>query len=245
MNTAPSTTDQVTTDQDTAGTATTDLPTSAASSSQTSSPDDARESLRERKKHATRKAIEDAAWDLFAERGYAATSVDDIAARADIAPRTFFRYFRTKEEVLYGEFDAAMEEFASAFRSRPTDEPIFASLQAAMEITSRSYQKDRLKMVERHEIQKRAGMQDLGESIKQRFVKAITDLVLEREQDNPEGELIARLVAGTVVTCQTVANDYWLEHGATSDLHDVGNHCMELLFSSFGALERQLARSKR
>ena len=205
---------------------------------------DQAESLRERKKQATRKAIEDAAWELFAERGYAETSVDDIAARADIAPRTFFRYFRTKEEVLYGEFDAAMEGFAAAFRGRPADEPIFTSLQAAMEITSRSYQKDRAKMIERHEIQRRAGMQDVGESVKQRFITAIADLVREREADNPEGELLARLVAGTVVTCQTVASEYWLEHGATDDLHDVGQHCMELLFSSFGVIGNQAARAR-
>jgi len=206
--------------------------------------DDAHESLRERKKHATRKAIEDAAWELFGERGYAETSVDDIAARAGIAPRTFFRYFRTKEEVLYGEIDDALAQFAIAFRARPLDEPVFASLQAAMATTSRLYQKDRAKMIERHEIQRRAGIQDLGESVKQRFITAIAGLVRERESDNPDGELIARLVAGTVVTCQTVANEYWLENGATEELHDVGDHCLELLFSSFGAVATEAAPAR-
>lgn len=193
------------------------------------------ESLRERKKHATRKAIEDAAWELFAERGYAATSVDDIAARAEIAPRTFFRYFRTKEDVLYGEYDEAMEAFAVAFRARPKDEPIFTSLELAMEETSREHQKDRSRMVERHELQREAGMVEAGESIKHRFINHIADLVREREADNPDGELLARLVSGTIVTCQTVANEYWLETGATDDLHDVGKHCMHLLFSTIGA----------
>jgi AcrR family transcriptional regulator len=192
-------------------------------------------SLRERKKNATRKAIEDAAWELFAERGYAATSVDDIAARADVAPRTFFRYFRTKEDVLYGEYDEAMEAFAVAFRARPRDEPIFTSLERAMEETSREHQKDRSRMVERHELQREAGLAETGESIKQRFISHIADLVREREADNPDGELLARLVAGTIVTCQSVANEYWLETGATDDLHDVGKHCMRLLFATIGA----------
>ena len=95
-------------------------------------------SLRERKKSATRRAIEDAAWELFSERGYAETSVDEIAERAGVAPRTFFRYFPTKEAVLYGEADEALAALADEFRSRPADEPLGVSLVAAIEqITSR------------------------------------------------------------------------------------------------------------
>ena len=193
------------------------------------------ESLRERKKHATRQAIEDAAWALYAERGYAATSIDDIAARADIAPRTFFRYFRTKEETLYGEFDDAMELFASAFRARPADEPVFTSLLAAVEAVSAASQKDRKKMIERWTLQKEAGVAEAGESIRQRFIEQIAELVREREGDHPDGELTARLIAGTLVTCQSVANEYWLESGASGSLHDVGNRCIGLLLAALGA----------
>ena len=61
--------------------------------------------LRQRKKESSRRAIEDAAWELFAEQGYEETSINDIAERADVAPRTFFRYFPTKEAVIYPQFD--------------------------------------------------------------------------------------------------------------------------------------------
>ncbi len=54
-------------------------------------------------------AIEDAAWELFAEQGYDETSINDIAERANVAPRTFFRYFPTKEAVMYPEFDELLE----------------------------------------------------------------------------------------------------------------------------------------
>jgi len=187
-------------------------------------------SLRERKKSATRQAIEDAAWALFAERGYEATSVNDIAARADVAPRTFFRYFPTKEAVLYGELDDALERFADTFRGRPTDEPVLESLTASVETMAAAFQKDRKRMIQRFEIQHRATTgAEPGEYARERFQALVYELVMEREQGQPDCELRARLVTGLLTMVQSVANDHWLAHGGDDDLHEVGTHCVALL----------------
>jgi AcrR family transcriptional regulator len=89
--------------------------------------------LRERKKAKTRAAIRAHAMRLFDEQGYAATTVDQIAAAADVSQSTFFRYFPTKEDVvLTDDYDPQM---VAALRAQPADlNPITAVRLAFLEI---------------------------------------------------------------------------------------------------------------
>jgi AcrR family transcriptional regulator len=77
--------------------------------------------LRERKKRATRTAIHDAGMDLFASQGFARTTIDQIAEAADVSRATVFSYFPTKEEIVFGEGGAAIDDLAARLRDRPGD----------------------------------------------------------------------------------------------------------------------------
>ncbi len=86
--------------------------------------------LRERKKARTRAAIQAHALRLFAERGYAATTVEQIAAAAEVSQSTFFRYFPTKEDVvLHDRFDPLL---LAAFEAQPAELTPVAAVRAAI-----------------------------------------------------------------------------------------------------------------
>ena len=94
--------------------------------------------IRERKKQRTRQALRQAALELFQERGFEATTIADITAAADVAPRTFFSYFPTKEDVVLDEgpqrFDQLLQQ---TLRQRPHGEPLLAAFRrAALQIAA-------------------------------------------------------------------------------------------------------------
>jgi AcrR family transcriptional regulator len=83
---------------------------------------------RERKKQRTREQIVEAAFKLFAERGFQATTVAEIAAAADIAPRTFFAYFPSKEAVVFHDFDGLFASLKETIEGRPEAETAIDAL---------------------------------------------------------------------------------------------------------------------
>jgi AcrR family transcriptional regulator len=80
------------------------------------------QSLRERKKQQTRKAIRDAAMRLFLEHGFDRVSVAEVARAADVSEQTVFNYFPTKEDLVYERMDTFEQELLAAVRERPAGE---------------------------------------------------------------------------------------------------------------------------
>src|SRR3954447_25147849 len=78
--------------------------------------------LRERKKQRTRETIAHAARQLFAERGYHATTLPDIAEAADVSTRTIFAYFPSKEDILFSDFSLMKDALAKALAERDEGE---------------------------------------------------------------------------------------------------------------------------
>jgi AcrR family transcriptional regulator len=86
--------------------------------------------LRERKKRRTRAAIERAALELFAERGFHATTLNEIAEAAEVAPSTLHAYFPSKEVILFAPMDAVVETARTRVVRRPDAEGTVPALLA-------------------------------------------------------------------------------------------------------------------
>jgi AcrR family transcriptional regulator len=82
------------------------------------------ESLRDRRKRRTAEAIVAGALELFEARGFERTTVDQIAAAADISRRTFFRYFADKEELFFAEDEQPLEVIRQTLDEAPAGEPV-------------------------------------------------------------------------------------------------------------------------
>lgn len=88
--------------------------------------------LRERKRAANRAATVDAAYALFVERGYDRVTIGDICEAADIAPRTFFRYFSGKEDVIAEPFRRLANEILDGISAAPPETPDAEALAGAL-----------------------------------------------------------------------------------------------------------------
>ncbi len=80
----------------------------------------------------SRAQLEQVCLTMFAARGFDVTSVDDIAAAAGIGRRTFFRYFKSKNDVVWGDFDTQLDQFTQWFRACPPEMPVRAAIRAGV-----------------------------------------------------------------------------------------------------------------
>jgi AcrR family transcriptional regulator len=99
--------------------------------------------LWDKKKERTRQAIVKAAMRLFAKRGFDRVTVEDIARAADVAPRTFFRYFPAKEEVLFDESAEHCRRFLDVLDTQPMTASPFEAVHGAMHAIVPTYEPDR------------------------------------------------------------------------------------------------------
>jgi AcrR family transcriptional regulator len=155
-------------------------------------------SLRERKKARTRASIREHAVRLFQEKGYQETTVEQIAAAAEVSPSTFFRYFPTKEDVvLQDDMDLRLLEMLS---KQPADMAPLAAIRAAVREAVSSFGEAEMAQLQAStelmmsvpEIRARA-MDEFA-----RTIEVIAEAVGQRAGRSPR-DMAVRVFAGAVV----------------------------------------------
>jgi len=186
---------------------------------------------RERKKHQTRQALEDTAWQLFTEQGYDATTITDITDRVDVAERTFFRYFDNKEAVLFGGWREDLNGLAATIRDRPHQEPPWDALRGAVLAVAEQYEADR----ERNMIRARL-MTDIPtvsgyqrQVILPTWEDVLATALAQRLGVEHDGDLRPHAFAGAAVAAIHAAVVNWLNAGGHPSLKTLVGSAMDLL----------------
>jgi len=151
--------------------------------------------LRERKKQRTRQAIIDAAFKLFAERGYERTTVADIAGAADIAPRTFFGYFAAKEDVVFFDFERVFAGLQERLTSREPGETAIDAMRAWIAaVLAETDFDDPVERLQRELIRTTPALREHDRALMSRFEAALGEAVAS-DLGADQGPLRPKMVA--------------------------------------------------
>lgn len=175
--------------------------------------------------------LRDAALELFAGRGYEATTVADIAERAGLTARTFFRYFADKREVLFGGSATLLDEVTRAARSAPADASPIETVAAALDAFAATVGQDRSWSRRR-----RAVIDSTPELLERELVKLATmshrlaDVLRERGVPDPDAALVAEAGLGVL----RVAFDTWTATADGPPLDEIMRSSLERLRAAVG-----------
>ncbi len=175
----------------------------------------------------------DAAYALFRERGYAATTMDDVAERAGLSRRTAFRYFETKEALVFPEREARLAILAELLRPAAGETP-FRTVRRACLALGRRYQDERAQMLAQYAIVRDEPALLGREMVLDRaFEQAIEDAFAAGAATSRQHR-IARVRAAAVVGAVRATLREWLEGGATADIARLGRETFDALAEGFG-----------
>lgn len=192
--------------------------------------------LRARKKLQTRQRIEAAAFELFQQSGFDGTTIEAIAAEADIAPRTFFYYFPTKEHVVLADYEGRLDRIVEQLSERPDTEHPWAALRASFVVVAADYDAERDQLVRRFQImatnpsvyarslQLQAGWED-----------ALAATLAERMGCDAEN-LGPRLLASSALSALRSSQHHWIATGQQSRLPTLVEQCFDQLDTGLAEL---------
>jgi AcrR family transcriptional regulator len=193
--------------------------------------DPAAPTRRERKKLETRQALEQAALRLFAERGYEQTTVEEIAEAADVAVRTFFRYFSSKQDVLFGD---VVKDRVSRLRTelavRPRRESPIKSITTVMDLLDVAGEDEEEQILARfdllrHQPSLRTRYLDLINAMR----LVVVEFVADRTGVDPRHDMYPHLLAGAAAASWDTSLTLWAESHGKLSLRDLRNEAFAAL----------------
>jgi AcrR family transcriptional regulator len=182
--------------------------------------------LRERKKRATRAAIQHAALALFLKNGYDETTTEQIARAADVSAGTLFNYFPTKESLLADDYDPL---FIHLLASRPPDEPMFTAIRGAIESGLETFlDEDRDLIMARARLQREVpALRAAGMLDRERSATVLREHLAER-YGRKRDDFELKVASAIIVSAMATAMEEWLASGGKADVRKLVDRALDV-----------------
>ena len=187
-----------------------------------------------------RRELAAAAMELFATKGYEATTVDEIAAAAGVARRTFFRHFRSKEEAIFPDHDDTLVRAESVLNAAPAHEHPLDTVCRGIKEVMRMYAASPAVSVERYRLTREVPtLREREIASVARYERLFTRYLLGHfdERDHADGNddpLLAEVAASAVVTAHNHVLRRWLRAGGQGDVEAQLDHAFAIVRDTFG-----------
>ncbi|GAA3016870.1 TetR family transcriptional regulator [Streptomyces fulvorobeus] len=181
-----------------------------------------------------REALAEAAFQLFLERGFERTTVDDIVARAGVGRRSFFRYFPSKEDAVFPDHERCLADMTALLERGDDPDPVGAVCDAAR-LVMRMYAANPEFSVQRYGLtQEVPGLRTYELSVVRRYEGTLAGYLRRRWAKAPDGGLRADVVAAAVVAAHNNALRSWLRSGGEGDAEAAVDHALGLVRGVWG-----------
>jgi AcrR family transcriptional regulator len=193
--------------------------------------------LRARKRQQTRERLTRAAMALFLERGFEATTLDDIAAAADVSRRSFFHYFASKEDVVFAWQEELSAALMAAVAARPASESMLTAAENAIAAMARQVDANEavaMSCLKRDNPALRARDQVKYEKLERALAEALGKRAGAKEnvKAGVKTEREARLVAMIATGAMRVGQEVWTSEGA----HEKPETSVKHIFAAIRAI---------
>jgi len=167
---------------------------------------------RARKRQQTRERLTRAAMTLFLERGFEATTLDDIAAAADVSRRSFFHYFASKEDVVFAWQEEIITALIAAVAARPAGETMLTAAENAIAAMVR--QLDPSEAIAMARLKRDNPALQARNQVKYEMLERTLAEALGKRAGHKRERLQARLVAMITTGAMRIGDELWTAEGA-------------------------------
>ncbi|MGV9311160.1 TetR family transcriptional regulator [Streptomyces sp. NPDC003691] len=182
-----------------------------------------------------REALAEAAFELFLERGFERTTVDDIVARAGVGRRSFFRYFPSKEDAVFPDHEGCLVEMTAYLEANAGSPDPVGTVCDAARIVMRMYAAKPDFSVQRYRLTREVpGLRTYELSVVRRYERTLANHLRTHGPRSADGSLRAEVIASAVVAAHNNALRSWLRAGGEGDAEAAADHALSLVRDVWG-----------